>query len=172
MDAEERYSFSIDLPVRNEWRNVDLLRTSVQNCFAAVFQDMDGSHALSMVTGELLENALKYGHWELPDAAKGVFRLRVEGGADRTTVTVQNPVKPNDSELTILQDTLAWIRGFDTPENAYRARLLQIASADEEIGDSGLGLVRIAYEGDCALDATVDGSTLTVVATLRRQSMR
>jgi hypothetical protein len=168
VDAEERYSFSLDLPVRNEWRNVDLLRTSVQNCFSAVFQDMDGSHALSMVTGELLEKALKYGHWELPDAAKGVFRLRVEGGSARTTVTVQNPIKPNDGELALLQDTLAWIRGFKTAEEAYRARLLQIASADEEIGDSGLGLVRIAYEGDCTLEASVDGSTLPVVAELSR----
>lgn len=168
MDAEERYSFSLDLPVRNEWRNVDLLRTSVQNCFAAVFQDIEGSQALSMVTGELLENALKYGHWELPDATKGVFRLRVEGGADRTTVTVQNPVKPDDRELSILQETLAWIRGFKTAEEAYRARLLQIASAEEEIGSSGLGLVRIAYEGDCSLVARVEGSTLTIVAELRR----
>ena len=28
----DEIGFSIDMTVRNEWRNVDLLRTSVQNC--------------------------------------------------------------------------------------------------------------------------------------------
>jgi len=169
MPAEgSQYSFSIDLPVRNEWRNVDLLRTSVQNCFSAVFQDMDGSHALSMVTGERLENALKYGHWELDEPSSGVFRLRVAGGADKTTVTVQNPVEPDDPALETLTRTLEGIRTFESPEEAYRARLLQIANADEGIGTSGLGLVRVAYEGNCSLSASVDGGTLTVVAELRR----
>lgn len=167
-DAERSYSFSIDLPVRNEWRNVDLLRTSVQNCFAAVFQDMDGSNALSMVTGELLENALKYGAWDEAVEGSGVFRLRVMGGDAKTTVTVQNPVDPTSPALETLTQTLQWIRGYDDPEEAYRARLLQIASAEEDLSESGLGLVRIVYEGNCTLDASVDGRTLTMVAELRR----
>ena len=37
----DEIGFSIDMTVRNEWRNVDLLRTSVQNCFTAVFADVD-----------------------------------------------------------------------------------------------------------------------------------
>jgi len=37
-------NFSLDLPVRNEWSNVELLRTSVQSCFTAVFSDVQGSH--------------------------------------------------------------------------------------------------------------------------------
>ena len=45
------FNFSIDLPVRSEWSNVDLLRTSVQNCFTAVFSDIDGCQALAMVSG-------------------------------------------------------------------------------------------------------------------------
>ena len=42
-----RFGFSIDLPVRNDWRNVDVIRSSVQNCFSAVFVDLAGCHALS-----------------------------------------------------------------------------------------------------------------------------
>src|SRR6188472_1509324 len=74
MSKPDDFGFSIDLTVRNEWKNIDLLRTSVQNCFIAVFADLDGCHAIAMVTGELLENALKYGDWTGGDRA--IFRLR------------------------------------------------------------------------------------------------
>ena len=77
MSSNDDFAFSIDLTVRNEWKNIDLLRTSVQNCFTAVFADLDGCHAIAMVTGELLENALKYGDWDSGDRA--MFRLRVHG---------------------------------------------------------------------------------------------
>lgn len=53
--------FSIDLPVRSEWANVDLLRVSVQDCVTAVFGDIAGCRSLAMVTGELIENAIEYG---------------------------------------------------------------------------------------------------------------
>ena len=49
--AAGTFSFSIDLPIRSDWANVDLMRTSVQNCFTAIFSDIDGCHALAMVTG-------------------------------------------------------------------------------------------------------------------------
>jgi len=155
------FQFSLDLPVRNEWRNVELLRTSVENCFQAVFADLDGKTAISMVTGELLENALKYGDWESADASQ--FRLKVEGDRARAIVTVQNPVKPGDPGLREVLDTVAWIKTFKTPGDAYRARLLEIAQGEGEAA-SRLGLVRVAYEGNCAVDAQVDGATLTVIA--------
>jgi two-component sensor histidine kinase len=163
--AEDQFSFSLDLPVRNEWRNVELLRTSVENCFQAVFADLDGKTAISMVTGELLENALKYGDWESAEASHA-FRLRVEGDRARAVVTVQNPVKPDDPGLREVLDTVAWIRTFKSPGDAYRARLLEIAQSE---GDSAsrLGLVRVAYEGNCTVEATVDGGTLTVTARMQ-----
>lgn len=163
MTSEDGFSFSIDLPVRNEWRNIDLLRTSVQNCFTAVFSDLDGCNTVSIVTGELLENAMKYGHWTDSDEP-GTFRLRVEGTDDATIVSVENPVAPDKNALRELETTLEWINKHDSPEEAYRARLIEIASAESEPGESKLGLVRVAYEGNCRLDAKVDGRTLTVTA--------
>ena len=165
MSSEDQFSFSLDLPVRNEWKNVELLRTSVENCFQAVFADLDGKTAISMVTGELLENALKYGDWESADAQRA-FRLRVEGDRARAVVTVQNPVKPGDPGLREVLDTVAWIRTFKSPGDAYRARLLEIAQADGDAA-SRLGLVRVAYEGNCTVEATVDGGTLTVTARMQ-----
>lgn len=164
--SQQTFSFSIDLPVRNEWKNVDLVRTSVQNCFAAVFADIDGCNALSMVTGELLENAMKYGLWKADDPSQ-TFRLQVNGGKELTRVIVENPVNPDAPGLSELFKTLEWIRGFDTPAEAYRARLLEIASAEDDPSKSKLGLVRIAYEGNCSLSAEVEGATLSMVAELR-----
>jgi hypothetical protein len=161
------FGFSIDLTVRNEWKNVDLLRTSVQNCFVAVFADMDGCHAIAMVTGELLENALKYGNWVSGDRA--MFRLRVVGNAGNIEVSVQNPLKPDDTNAHTLMSSIEWINSFAKPEQAYRARMLQIAQDEStEASPSQLGLVRIAFEGNCRLSAKVEKGTVTVSALLLR----
>jgi hypothetical protein len=163
----QTFSFSIDLPVRSEWANVDLLRTSVQNCFTAIFSDIDGCHALAMVTGELLENAIKYGDWH--GHPGGSFRLRVWGeGARAETATahvsVENPVRPDDPGVAELLATIRWIDSFPSAQEAYRAKLLQIAESTGDIGESRLGLVRIVYEGNCTLHADLSGETLKVTA--------
>ncbi|HEU4615537.1 MAG TPA: hypothetical protein VFS15_25760 [Kofleriaceae bacterium] len=166
MNITDDFGFSIDLTVRNEWRNVDLLRTSVQNCFIAVFADVDGCHAIAMVTGELLENALKYGDWATADRA--MFRLRVHGREGNIEVSVQNPLKPSDPNAASLMASLEWLSSFPKPEQAYRARMLQIAQEDAEASPSKLGLVRIAFEGNCRITARVDNGAVTVTALLQR----
>lgn len=159
------FGFSIDMIVRNEWRNVDLLRTSVQNCFTAVFADVDGCHAIAMVTGELLENALKYGDWVSGDRAK--FRLRVQGSENNVVeVSVQNPLHDGDLDAPNLIKAIEEINSFAKPEQAYRARMLQIAQNEEETSPSRLGLVRIAFEGNCRLAAKIENGTVTVTAAL------
>ena len=166
MSQFDDFGFSIDLTVRNEWKNIDLLRTSVQNCFIAVFADMDGCHAIAMVTGELLENALKYGDWNTADRA--MFRLRVQGKEGNIEVSVQNPLKANDTGATALMTSLEWLNSFPKPDAAYRARMLQIAQEEGEATPSRLGLVRIAAEGNCRINARVDNGTVTVTAVLMR----
>ena len=166
MSITDDFGFSIDLTVRNEWRNIDLLRTSVQNCFIAVFADLDGCHAIAMVTGELLENALKYGDWTSGDRA--MFRLRVHGRAGTIEVSVQNPLKANDPHAESLRSALEWLSSFSKPEAAYRARMLQIAQEENDAAPSKLGLVRIAFEGNCKISAKVDNGTVTVTALLSR----
>jgi hypothetical protein len=165
----ETFLFSIDVPVRNEWRNVDLLRTSVQNCLKAVLADLDSCHTVAMVTGELLENALKYGDWGFGDWS--MFRLRVQGTPTTIEVSVQNPVTGDDGNVDLLIKHLEWIRSFPEPDGAYRARMLEIASAEDDSDpgtDKGsrLGLARIAAEGNIELAATEDNGMLTVAAVL------
>jgi hypothetical protein len=169
MSKADEFGFSIDLTVRNEWKNIDLLRTSVQNCFIAVFADLDGCHAIAMVTGELLENALKYGDWTSGDRA--MFRLRVHGREGNIEVSVQNPLKANDPNAASLMSALEWLNGFTKPDQAYRARMLQIAQEEGETAPSKLGLVRIAAEGNCRITARVDNSAVTVTAVLMRDEI-
>lgn len=155
-----RFGFSIDLPVRNDWRNVDLMRSSIQSCFTAVFRDLDGCHAMAMVTGELLENAMKYGHW---GETEQVFRLRITGDSSHATIVVENPASRASGHVDRLQQAIEWIRGFGNPRDAYRARLREIA--DSDVAQSRqLGLVRVAYEGNGVLSATFDGSVVEVTA--------
>ena len=158
------FNFSIDLPVRSEWANVDLLRTSVQNCFTAIFSDIEGCHSLAMVTGELIENAIKYGDWSASDEQR--FRLRVWGEGRAAHISVENPVRGSDSNADEVLKTLGWMRTFSSPIDAYRAKLLEIAAADRDPGCSKLGLVRIAYEGNCLLTADLARGVLRVQAEL------
>jgi hypothetical protein len=167
MTKADEFGFSIDLTVRNEWKNIDLLRTSVQNCFIAVFADLDGCHAIAMVTGELLENALKYGDWAHADRA--MFRLRVQGREGNIEVSVQNPLRQDDPHAANLMKQIEWLASFPKPEQAYRARMLQIAQDEtEEAAPSRLGLARIAFEGNCRISAKIDAGAVTVNALLLR----
>ena len=171
--------FSIDLPVRNEWRNIERLRTLVQRCSQAACASGELGETLAMVTGELLENALKYGAGARVDA----IRLLVSGDLEDVRITVKNPIQllpgasaadaapaaVDDAPLAELLRTIAWIESFDTPADAYRARLLEIASCgdDWERASGKLGLLRVAYEGSCALSARIDAGILSVTARMR-----
>jgi hypothetical protein len=157
------FAFNIDVPVRTEWKNVSLLVTSVQNCFNAMFANVDGSQAIAMVTGELLENAIKYGSWD--KTSQQIFRLNVTGRDRTARVIVENPGE--ESSITELMKTLTWLKGFEHPGEAYRAKLLEIAQRPPSVGVSKLGLVRIAYEGACAIEASVHNGVVRVVADLK-----
>ena len=96
-----------------------------------------------------------------------MFRLRVHGTKNNVvTVSVQNPLKENDANATSLITAIEWINSFPKPEAAYRARMMQIAQNEEDAAPSRLGLVRIAFEGNCRLAARVDNGTVTVTAAL------
>jgi len=158
------FNFLIDVPVSNHWENVDLMRTSVMNCFAAVFRNMDGVHSFATIAAELLENAIKYGHWNETDGDPHLH-LRVWGDQSEARVQVENPVDLTSADLDELLRTIAWLKSFNSGEEAYRTRLLEVAASPK--GVSRLGLARIIYEGDCTLDAELDGTMLRVTSVTR-----
>src|SRR5687768_2888401 len=94
--------FQIELPLTSEWRNVELLRSSVLNCLTTIFANHDFCRTIGMVTGELLENALKFGDW----SNRSDFRLHVFGGEDRVTIEVCNPISTSDAGVERLMSTI------------------------------------------------------------------
>jgi hypothetical protein len=154
----------IELPVRSEWSNVELIRTAILNCFAAVFNDLDSCRALATVISELLENAIKYGAWDR--AEDQMLHLAITSDGARVLVSVEHPVEPASPHLATLVETLAWLKGFASPAEAYRARLSELADRPPDEGVSRLGLARISYEANCALSAEVKGRTLQMLGVI------
>ena len=57
-----------------------------------------------------------------------------------------------------------WIRGFQDPFEAYLERLKEVSSQSLDHEESGLGLVRIAYEGQSVLDFFVTENHVLAVS--------
>jgi hypothetical protein len=150
--------FALDLPVRGDWPNVEIMRNAIIGCFRAAFAHLDNCERLAMVAGELMENAIKYGRWSDGDRQ---LRLRLRGDERHVEIAVECPVEPGSERLADLFAMLTWIKGFATPAEAFQARMLAIAENPGQTG-SKLGLVRIAYEGHCSLVAEVRGHVLRV----------
>jgi hypothetical protein len=156
------YEFFIELPIHSEWKSIELIRASVQNCLTAAFPKGDASHLVAMIAGELLENAVKYGNWS---GDKKSFRLRIRGSSEDAVITVANPVATDDANVDEVLRTIRWLETTASPADAYRAKLMEIASAaDMDLARSGLGLARIAYEGNCRLHANLVEDVLHVTA--------
>lgn len=152
--APAAIDFRIELPIGPDWQNVDRLRLAILNCLAAVFGDQDLSESVGIVTSELLENAIKYGDWE--NCEKPLLVLGVRGNAETIEVDVASPIEPASPHFENVKRTIAWISRFPSARDAYVARMQAIAE-DPEIGVSRMGLVRIAYEGPCVIEASVGG---------------
>jgi hypothetical protein len=126
-------------------------------------------HAAAMVVCELTENASKYGSFKAQQDPVSIV-ITVEG----TTVTIEVRSKvssANDENLRKLDRAVQWIRGFQNPFEAYLERLKEVSAQSLESSESGLGLVRIAYEGQSVLDFfLLDQNVLSVSAVHRSKS--
>jgi len=118
------------------------------------------AYALAMVAQELLENAVKYG------AEEDGITLSVRVGPDRVTVEVRSRMGVDGGNLRAFGDAVRRIRDCPDTFGAYVERLQQAVARAP--GPSELGLARIAYEGNCALDFRIDGGTLAVLAVYER----
>ena len=158
-------NFHLELPIGPEWQNVDRLRLAILNCLAAVFGDQDLSESVGIVTSELLENAIKYGDWTRRE--RPFLTLSVRGNGDEVRVEVASPVESHSTHLENVQKTITWIQKFPNAREAYIARMHAIAADTDEAGVSRMGLVRIAYEGPCAIEARiVEPAVLHITASI------
>jgi hypothetical protein len=135
----------LELAIPSQWTRIDSVRQAVSLCLSAVFGDVTLKDSLAMVSAELLENAIKYGE-------EGGVTLSIGKQADRLVIEVTNGIA-SSSHTRSLEDRIAWLRGFESPSEAYLAALARVyeQSTVDHLA-SGLGIVRIAYEGGCEVD--------------------
>jgi hypothetical protein len=142
--------FQID-PV---WEKIEEAREASSNLLESNKYSRDTIDAISMIARELLENAVKYGNYE-NSVSKISLTLTLE--KRYIIVEVSNPIREDKNiHLRKLDKTIQWIRGFQNPFEAYISRLKYVAVKPLDSFESGLGLVRIAYEGQGILDFIVD----------------
>jgi hypothetical protein len=156
-------AFVLDLPIRERWQVVEVLRTTVFQCLAVVFDAEPFAEVASMVVGELVENALKYGDWTGGALAEAGARVRISGSAAAVKIEVHNPL-PEGASTQLLFAVLERIRASPSLQDAYVERLREVAR--DPAASGGLGLLRIAYEANCQLAASVDGRRLSMTAQL------
>ncbi len=149
--------FSFKTRVTNSWANIELLRQAVIASARAVF-DHDTSVSIGTVASELMENAVKYGVWAC--APVQTMRVAVRGREDTVEVEVEAP--SSEEAARNLENHLAWIRSFESPEHAYKARIAELSSSSAD-RRSRMGLIRIAVEGHCTIRSELTADNHLVV---------
>ncbi len=158
---------TMKVTLRPDWDEIEPMRLQAHDFFGSHGLSVNAIHSLVMVLGELLENSVKYGCYKTAD---GHIQISISIGKKIITIEVTNPVDgSNLDDLKRLDWMIQWVRGYQDPFEAYIERLKEVAKKPLHDKESGLGIVRIAYEGDVILDFFVSkDNLLTVSAVLTR----
>lgn len=154
---------SIEFKVKPDWDEIEKVRNESADFLQSHKLSDNAIHSLSMIISELIENGLKYGDFKTGDNKVGVI---INVANHTVTVEVVNPVDESAYEhLSKLDKTIQWIRGYQDPFEAYIERIKEVSKKPLHDMESGIGLVRIAYEGSGLLDFFVaENSMLNVSA--------
>ncbi len=155
-----------ELDLRPQWEAIQAVWNPCHAHLADQKLDLPTAYALAMVIQELLESAVKYGSF---DERRDRIRLVILAQPDFVSIEVNTPLE-GDASVRQLDRVVQWIRGFQNPFEAYVERLKHVASLSEPDFDSGLGLVRVAYEGRCVLDFHVTGAKVLAMRAVYRRS--
>ena len=153
----------LELRVVSDWAEVGRVNQEVGDFLSAAGLSQEGVDKYTMVVCELVENGIKYGHF---GKGKDVVNVRIWIDGGTISVLVSNPIgNYTQTYLSELDRTIQWVRGFQAPFEAYIARMKAISREPLDNDKSGLGLVRITYEGQAMLDFYLDeNDTLSVSA--------
>lgn len=141
---------SLKLTIKPDWEEIEEVRNTSSEFLKSHGFPGDAVNALTMVISELIENGIKYGNFQAPE---NNVSLTIDVGSRIITVEVINPVDETAHvHLKRLDRTIQWIRGYQDPFQAYTERIRAVSKKPLNDEESGLGLVRIAYEGKSILD--------------------
>jgi len=150
---------NLTLSVIPEWERIDMLRNTTREFLTEHHVENDDTDAVVMIASELAENAIKYGNF----APEDTIRFSIDVADRRITIEVENKIdRDGNAHWKNLDRTIQWIRGFQTPFQAYIERLKQVSTSKND--ESGLGLVRIAYEGQGILDFFINRADQVAVS--------
>lgn len=153
---------SIEFKVAPDWDEIEKIRNESAEFLQTHKLSDDTIHSLSMIISELIENGIKYGNFKMVEN-----QLLVIINLERNLVTIEviNPVdKSAFKHLSRLDKTIQWIRGYQDPFEAYIERIKEVSRKPLNDQESGIGLVRIAYEGKALLDFFVGDDNLLNVS--------
>ncbi|MBW2623871.1 MAG: ATP-binding protein [Deltaproteobacteria bacterium] len=157
----------IQLSLKPDWNEIEPIRRESTAFLESHGFSVDTVNALTMIVSELMENAIKYGSFT---RSEGQVALTVQVGRRAITVEVSNPIDSstyqNFQNLRKLDRAIQWIRGYQDPFEAYLDKLKEIAQKPFADKESGLGLVRIAYEGRGIVDFFLDEDGLLNVSVI------
>lgn len=158
---------SLKITLHPEWDEIEPLRLKAHDFFVSHGLPDETNQSLVMVIGELLENSVKYGSYK---AADSHIHMKISVSKRIITIEVTNPIDDTNLEdIKRLDRMIQWVRGYQDPFEAYIERLKEVAKKPLSDQESGLGIVRIAYEGDVIIDFFVsEDNLLTVSAVLTR----
>jgi len=150
------------LSIKPEWENIETVRVKTESFLKSNKQHEDVIDAIIMNISELLENAIKYGNYS--NDIKDITASVVISARD-ITVEVKSPVNDEeDAHFRRLDRIVQWVRGYQNPFEAYIEKIKEIARQPMDDSQSGLGIVRIAYEGQSIIDFFVNDSNIISVS--------
>ena len=159
-------SENLALVLEPQWEQIEVVRDRCHGFLLERNLHTDVIDAVTMVACELVENAVKYGSY---GDATAKITVDVEVAASGLTVEVTNPVGKEDAaNLTRLDRMIQWIRGYQDPFQAYLERLKEVSVQSMDSEESGLGLVRIAYEGQSIIDFYVNELDILAVSAVHQ----
>ena len=154
---------SLEIHIRPDWQEIETAREDSTRFLEGFDLSDDHIHALTMIISELIENSIKYGIFK---SSENGITVGIYVSRNLITLEVSNPVDQTAKEhLRKLDKAIQWIRGYQDPFQAYTERLKEVSKRPLHDAESGLGLARIAYEGQAILDFIVsEDNTLSVSA--------
>ncbi len=133
-----------------DWNEVKDVYYATNEFFSSLNFNSEYIQAFTMITCELVENSIKYGDF---GGSTGKIEINIKVTGKNILILVKNPVgTTTEPYLVELDKTIQWVRGFQDPYQAYIERLKEISTEPIDNNKSGLGIVRISYEGHAIID--------------------
>ncbi|MEQ9367128.1 MAG: hypothetical protein RIF32_23035 [Leptospirales bacterium] len=150
---------SLEMKVRPVWDEVERVRNETMAFLEQHAFSEETVQSLGMVASELCENAVKYGCFSGHQENSPIIEVIVRFNEQRSRVLVRviGPVQiGNNPHFRRFKETLDWLQSHENPMEAYLEKMQAVALTDPMDSKSGLGLPRIAYEGQSLLSYELD----------------